>query len=145
MMIKACLPTALAGLTLFVSAPSAFADLRVCNTTASRIGLAIGYRDQQGWLTEGWFNLKPNSCESVLRGALTFRYYYLHATDYDRGGEWAGRSFMCTREREFTVRGFDNCLSRGYDRTGFFEIDTGEQRNWTVRLTDENRTGGPTR
>ncbi|MFZ1004428.1 MAG: hypothetical protein WAN68_20860, partial [Pseudolabrys sp.] len=24
----------------------------------------------------------------------------------------------------------------GYDRTGFFEVDTGEQRSWTVQLTD---------
>ena len=29
-----------------------------------------------------------------------------------------------------------NCLARGYDRTGFFEVDTGEQRSWTVQLTD---------
>jgi hypothetical protein len=43
---------------------------------------------------------------------------------------------MCTREREFTIRGTDDCLARGYDRTGFFEIDTGEQPSWTVQLTD---------
>ncbi|MCA3563692.1 MAG: DUF1036 domain-containing protein [Methylocystis sp.] len=118
------------------------ADLRVCNMTASRVGVAVGYRDPQGWITEGWFNLKANSCEAVLKGDLTFKYYYIHAIDYDRGGEWGGRSFMCTREREFSVRGFDNCLARGFDRTGFFEIDTGEQKNWTVQLTEANRQGG---
>src|SRR5229473_2717080 len=26
----------------------------------------------------------------------------------------------------------------GFDRTGFFEVDTGEQRAWTVQLTDAN-------
>ena len=41
---------------------------------------------------------------------------------------------MCTREKEFTIRGFENCLARGYDRTGFFEIDSGEQKSWTVQL-----------
>jgi uncharacterized membrane protein len=125
-----------------VAALPAQADLRVCNTTQSRVGVVVGYRDPQGWVTEGWFNLKPNACEAVLKGDLNFKYYYLHAVDYDRGGEWAGRSFMCTREREFTVRGFENCLARGFDRTGFFEIDTGEQKNWTVQLTDANRQGG---
>ena len=121
------------------------ADFRVCNMTGSRIGVSIGYRDAQGWLTEGWFNLKANACEAVLKGDLTFKYYYVHAVDYDRGGEWGGRSFMCTREREFSVRGFENCLARGFDRIGFFEIDTGEQKNWTIQLTDANRQGGQTR
>ena len=43
---------------------------------------------------------------------------------------------MCSREKEFTIRGTENCLARGYDRTGYFEVDTGEQRSWTVQLTD---------
>ena len=45
---------------------------------------------------------------------------------------------MCTREKEFTIRGTEDCLARGYDRTGFFEVDPGEQRSWTVQLTDSN-------
>jgi uncharacterized membrane protein len=126
---------------VMASFPAA-ADLRVCNMTTSRIGVSVGYRDQQGWLTEGWFNLRPNACEAVLKGDLNHRYYYVYAIDYDRGGEWSGASFMCTREREFTVRGFESCLSRGYERTGFFEIDTGEQKNWTVQFTDATRAGG---
>jgi hypothetical protein len=32
--------------------------------------------------------------------------------------------------------GTEDCLARGFDRTGFFEVDTGEQRAWTVQLTD---------
>jgi uncharacterized membrane protein len=72
----------------------------------------------------------------LLRGALVARYYYIYAVDYDRGGEWSGKAYMCSREKEFTIRGTDNCLARGYDRTGFFEVDTGEQRSWTVQLTD---------
>ena len=43
---------------------------------------------------------------------------------------------MCTKENEFLIRGTDNCLTRGYDRTGFLEIDTLEQKNWTVQLTE---------
>ena len=43
---------------------------------------------------------------------------------------------MCTRDKEFTIRGTEDCLARGFDRTGFFEVDTGEQRAWTVQLTD---------
>jgi len=49
-----------------------------------------------------------------------------------------GQAFMCTRDREFTIRGIADCLARGFDRTGYFEVDTGEQRAWTVQLTDAN-------
>ena len=115
---------------------SAQADFRLCNNTTSRVGVAIGYKDAKGWTTEGWWNLAPRSCDTFLRGSLAARYYYIYAIDYDRGGEWSGQAYMCTRAKEFTIRGTENCLARGYDRTGFFEIDTSEQRAWTVQLTD---------
>lgn len=125
-----------AGLVGF--AQPAAADFRLCNNTGSRVGIAIGYEDKEGWTTEGWWNLSPRSCDTLLRGTLVARFYYIYALDYERGGEWSGRAFMCTREKEFTIRGIKNCLARGYDRTGFFEIDTGEQRSWTVQLTDSS-------
>jgi uncharacterized membrane protein len=128
----------LAGFALCVSSGSAVADLRLCNNTSSRVGIAVGYKDGDGWTTEGWWNLPARSCETLLRGGLVARYYYLYAVDYDRGGEWSGKAFMCTRDKEFTIRGVDNCLARGFDRAGFFEVDTGEQRSWTVQLTDSS-------
>jgi uncharacterized membrane protein len=127
---------AAAVLFVLISALPAWADFRLCNNTGSRVGVAIGYKDAEGWTTEGWWNISPRSCDTLLRGALVARYYYIYAVDYDRGGEWSGRAFMCSRDKEFTIRGTDNCLARGYDRTGFFEVDTGEQRSWTVQLTD---------
>src|SRR3954454_10331388 len=130
--------TALAA-TLAVS--PARADFRVCNVTASRVGVAIGSRDKEGWVTEGWWNVTAKNCETILKGPLAARYYYVYAIDYDQGGEWGGKSFMCTREKEFTIRGFENCLARGYDRTGFFEIDSGEQKSWTVQLSEAAQTG----
>jgi uncharacterized membrane protein len=116
----------------------AAADLRLCNNTGSRVGVAIGYKDTDGWITEGWWNLSARSCETLLRGVLVARYYYFYAVDYDRGGEWSGKAYMCTRDKEFTIRGVDNCLARGFDRAGFFEVDTAEQRSWTVQLTDSS-------
>ena len=113
----------------------------MCNVTDGRVGVSLGYRDSNGWITEGWWNLGARACETLLRGDLASRFYYLYAVDYDRGGEWAGRSYMCTRDREFTIRGVEDCLARGYDRSGYFEIDTGEQKSWTIQLTDPNRAG----
>ena len=140
---------------LLASAYPALADFRLCNNTGSRVGVAIGYKDAEGWTTEGWWNISARSCETLLRGELVARYYYVYAVDYDRGGEWSGKAYMCSREKEFTIRGTENCLARGYDRTGFFEVDTSEQRSWTVQLTDSAeqtpdrpmapRTPGPSR
>ena len=117
-------------------ASPALADLKLCNTTASRVGVAIGYKDAEGWATEGWWNIASHTCETLLKGVLIGRFYYIHAVDYDRGGEWAGTLYMCTDDKSFTVRDTKDCVKRGYKRTGFFEVDTGEERDWTVRLTD---------
>ncbi|MEH6950014.1 DUF1036 domain-containing protein [Nitrobacter sp. NHB1] len=122
------------------SAPAA-ADFRLCNNTSGRVGIALGYKDAEGWTTEGWWNVSSRACETLLRGALIARYYYIYALDYDHGGEWSGQAYMCSRDKEFTIRGTDNCLARGFDRTGFFEIDTGDQRAWTVQLTESGEHG----
>lgn len=135
------LASALAVGAMTLGSHAALADLRICNMTGSRVGVALGYRDSRGWVTEGWWNLGVRSCETLVSGQLAARYYYVHAVDYDRGGEWAGRSLMCTREKEFSIRGLENCLARGYDRTGFFEVDTGQQRSWTIQLTEQNQQG----
>jgi uncharacterized membrane protein len=129
---------ALAILCLCLWTGSAKADFRLCNNTSSRVGIALGYKDAEGWTTEGWWNVSSRSCETLLKGTLVARFYYIYALDYDRGGEWSGQAFMCSRDKEFTIKGTENCLARGFDRTGFFEVDTGEQRAWTVQLTDAN-------
>ncbi len=136
---KTGVPMVLAGLVVAVflaGGVPARADLRVCNATTGRVGLAIGYLDGPVWVTEGWFNLKPNRCETIVKGRLASRYFYVHAVDYDRGGDWSGANILCTRDVEFSIRGPLDCYARGYDRAGFIEIDTGQQADWTVELGD---------
>jgi uncharacterized membrane protein len=118
------------------------ADLKLCNTTGSRIGVAIGYQDTNGWTTEGWWNVASQTCETLFKGTLSSRYWYVHAVDYDRGGEWTGKSQMCTTDKTFTIRGVQDCARRGYKSNGFFEVDTLEAKDWTIRLTDPSE-GGP--
>jgi uncharacterized membrane protein len=131
------LPLLALGVICLWNSPAA-ADFRLCNNTSSRVGIALGYKDAEGWTTEGWWNVSSRTCETLLRGTLVARFYYIYALDYDRGGEWSGQAFMCSRDKEFTIKGTENCLARGFDRTGFFEVDTGEQRAWTVQLTEAN-------
>ena len=143
--IAGLLPTlAFAWLCLW-AAPAA-ADFRLCNNTSSRVGIALGYKDAEGWTTEGWWNVSSRACETLLRGTLVARFYYIYALDYDRGGEWSGQAFMCSRDKEFTIKGTENCLARGFDRTGFFEVDTGEQRGQrSPRAAAATRNSGDSR
>jgi uncharacterized membrane protein len=123
-------------LACIVAATPAAAELKLCNATASRIGISIGYQDPEGWSTEGWWNIAAQTCETLLKGNLPSRFVYIHAVDYDRSGEWAGANVMCTAEKSFAIRGVQECQKRGYKKSGFFEVDTGESKEWTVRLTD---------
>lgn len=147
-MMRALILAALASAIISGTSTPARADFRLCNNSSSRVSVALAYTDGETWISEGWWNLKPSACEILVRGPLAAEYYYVYAMD-EHGGEWKGKAFMCTRDREFRIIGREDCFVRGFDRTGFFEVDTGkEARNWTVQLTDstENQSvpgGGP--
>jgi uncharacterized membrane protein len=120
----------------------ALADLKLCNKTSSRIGVAIGYSDDKGWTTEGWWTVPALTCETLYKGALTNRYWYLHAIDYDAGGAWSGEAFMCTTDKAFTIKGVQDCAKRGYNKTGFLEVDTQKAADWTIHLIEDSSEGG---
>ena len=125
----------------FAMAPGvAHAEFKVCNKSDSLIGVAIGYKLDDEWITEGWWRIAADICTPIIEGDLTSRYFYLHAESVDTDGKWRGPVFMCTSNIVFKIRGVKDCFARGYERTGFFEVDTGKQKNWQVRLTNANQT-----
>ncbi len=126
--------------SILALAGAAKAELKLCNSTSSHIGVAIGYKDKDGWVSEGWWNVDSSSCALLIQDKLRARFYYVYAFDYDKGGEWGGTINMCTNDVEFTIKGIENCEGRGFKKSGFFEIDTQEQTDWTVKLTDQEPT-----
>ncbi|WP_196260568.1 DUF1036 domain-containing protein [Pelagibacterium limicola] len=134
-----CLLVCLAIAALAVVLPSeARADLKICNQTPNTVSIALGYRASAGWQSEGWWVAGSGACATVYQGALSSRYYYLYAVDDIGGGAWDGTVYMCTQDASFTIFGVEDCLARGYERTGFFELDTGDNTEWTVQLTETN-------
>ena len=123
------------------TATTAAAELRLCNKTPVQVGIAIGYKDNNDWVSEGWWNLDAETCQVVVDGPLPSRYYYLYALDYEEGGAWGGTAFMCTHDKEFTIEGTSDCVARGYERRGFVEVDTGDKLSWTVQLTERPKVG----
>jgi uncharacterized membrane protein len=144
---QACAALACAALAAsVVIAVPARADLKLCNTTTNRVGVAIGYRDSAGSLTtEGWWTVPAQTCETLYKGPLPSRFWYVHAIDYDGGGEWAGQAYMCTIDKAFTIKTSTDCGKQGYNRTGFFEVDAQQKPDWTIRLTDPSEGGAKDR
>ncbi len=139
---------AIAGLmvmALLATAAPARADLRVCNDSSNPVSIALGYRADRGWQSEGWWVANPGQCAIVFQGDLNSRFYYLYVADDIGGGAWDGDNYMCTRDETFTIFDTENCLARGYERTGFFEVDTQNRSDWTLQLKDpaNNDTTGP--
>ena len=59
-----------------------------------------------------------------------------------RDGEWSGKAFMCVKNKAFTIKDAEkNCTERGYRKAGFFEVDTTNEKDWTIRLTDPGDNG----
>jgi uncharacterized membrane protein len=128
------------GLAAFAAAGSAtpaHADFRVCNATQVLVGVAIGYRAQAGWVSEGWWHVDASSCKTLIEGPLSSRYYYIYAEDAERGGRWEGDISMCIADREFKIAGTTDCFARGFQRAGFQQHDTEDHSSWMVQLTDE--------
>jgi uncharacterized membrane protein len=125
--------------------PAADSDegsLRVCNQTRNTVSIALGYKAARGWQSEGWWIASAGECKTVYSGKLDARYYYIYAADDISGGSWDGKNFMCTRDESFTIFGVEDCLARGYERTGFFEVDTQNRSNWMLQLTEGDVQGG---
>lgn len=124
-----------AGLCL-AAAPAARAELRVCNKTANMVALALGGFDGKEWSSRGWFYAPPKECVTLIKGALSSRYYYLHGVHMSVDGGWEGNRGFCVSAKNFAILGRNDCEARGYKRAGFFEIDTGDKDTWTTFLSD---------
>ena len=134
----------LAGAFLLCVGHGASASFKICNKTSARIGVAIGLDESKDAtkptvFSQGWFNIKPDTCEIILANELGAGPYFLHAIDYDRGGEWGGTTLMCVSDRDFDIAGVADCYARGFSRAGFRRIETNGQKQWNIDLTDGNR------
>lgn len=127
---------ALAAFAAFLMAFPARAALNVCNRTAHPVKLALGRFDGAKWTSAGWWTLAPRECQALVPGRLIARYYYLYATDGGAGGWTGSRRFCVSGDEKFTIPGREDCEGRGFERKGFFEVDTGEAPDYTQSISD---------
>jgi uncharacterized membrane protein len=124
-----------AALALGLASP-AHAAFNVCNKTSLPVRTAIARFDGTNWTSEGWWTIAPRACTSLLTGPLQGRFYYLYASD-GAAGTWEGKTHFCVApDKRFKSVGRGDCASRGFDRRGFFEVDTGKKPDWTQSLSN---------
>jgi uncharacterized membrane protein len=119
-----------------LAATPAFAAFNVCNRASQPARVAIGRFDGTNWTSQGWWRVKPRTCEKLLTGPLQGRFYYLYASD-GAGGTWEGKTHFCVSpDKRFQAVGRGNCARRKMDTRGFFEVDTGKKPDWTQSLSN---------
>lgn len=135
-MRRAPLLAVLTALAAVQAAPPASAAFNICNKSGLAARVALGRFDGTHWASQGWWTVTPKTCARLLTGPLQARYYYLYATD-GAGGSWEGKTHFCTAPgATFLVPGRNDCAARGFDRRGFFEVDTGKSPEWTQTLSN---------
>ena len=121
---------------LISAAGPANAGLSVCNQSGHGLTVAVGHFTGTRWASEGWWQVEAGHCAEVVSGRLDARFYYAYATD-GASGTWDGAKNFCVGTTgKFRIIGRGACAARGFDRRSFFEIDTGNQLNWSQALSD---------
>ncbi len=110
------------------------AEFAVCNQSFDVVNVAIGQDVEGEFQTEGWWTIGPNQCANVIKEELSSRYIYLYAQDVFGHPILNGTTQMCVSPRKFSIRGINECWSRGDISAGFIEVDTLKTQRWTLFL-----------
>src|SRR5262245_32667844 len=69
--------------------------LKVCNKSALDAQFAVGYhaneQDSSGqnlYRSTGWFRVNSNECNVIIKTALRYRYYFVHAFAVNSNSTW---------------------------------------------------------
>jgi len=128
-------------LVALLAAYPAQAEFAICNQSLDVMNVAIGEDvtietdPETTFETRGWWTIGPNQCANVIREELTTRYIYVYAQDVIGLPLLNGTTEMCISPRRFTIRGAQDCWSRGNIAAGFIEVDTVKTQRWTLFLT----------
>lgn len=117
------------------------AALMFCNRTKVTIEAALGYRENETWYSEGWWQIKPGLCVRTYSPPLTQRFYFYYARTLgpqpDGRGPlaWEGKYAFCIDNKAFHIKEDSNCEKRGHKTQGFHEIDIGQNvRDYTLNF-----------
>lgn len=128
---SAAIAIGLAGNLAFIS-PSGTSSpvgggLGFCNRSQQgKVYVAIAYRADKQWKTQGWLDLEEGECDTIAPGTLTNRYYY-YLAEADNGHAWKGTHKFCVSSTSFVFNDANkDCQGAEVRWAGFRELDTGK-------------------
>jgi uncharacterized membrane protein len=123
----------------------AAAGLTFCNRTQDIVWSALGVDAQGKKQSQGWWRLQPGQCEKVIKDRLTDRFIYAFAAAEKTEGPaqtWGGTVQFCTRDSLFQIEDANDCTGRGFQSTGFLQIDTGGRPGITFEFAPRSEEAG---
>lgn len=111
----------------------ASAGFEVCNDGLQKQTVAIAYRSNGEWVSEGWWSVNDGECKMLKGGDLKSRYFYYRIKA--DGGTFVGEDYyFCTDTKAFTIEGKSDCEARGFAKEEFSELDTGDHTSFKLTL-----------
>ncbi|WP_341732393.1 trypsin-like peptidase domain-containing protein [Microcoleus sp. EPA2] len=125
-------------LLLGLTAPSV-TYLELCNQQNSKKEVQFVFAKNSGnngWVTRGWFSIKPDSCRTVAIGEEYQGIVYFYAEDSD--GNWGkGQQYFCVNNQAFSMINSDTVTCNGSNqrRVNMLEIKVSPGKPTTQNLT----------
>lgn len=127
---------AVGSLAIAVGGEPAEANFEICNKTKESVSVAVGYRENGDWISEGWWNIDSGDCATVYSKKLSELNYYIYGESDSL--VWQGDYTFCVVNEEFTIVGDTDCKKRGYQPEGFMEVDVGDNTSFTFNLLEQD-------
>lgn len=134
----------LAGLAAFIGAAvfaaPAQAGLEFCNRSSYLLDAASAHEVEQGVLVQGWFEINPGDCATVIGEDLSGGEYYAFART--RGAHGASRRLtsgdrmLCIDVADFSFVSANGCTGRGLQKVEFARIDTEGNSDWKAVFSE---------
>ena len=102
---------------------SSWGAYALCNETSYFLESALAQKTEEGWVSQGWFNLFPGDCHVVEEALQNPRVYYVHARALFGDATFGGEHVFCTREENvFRILGRHGCHEDEYTTAGFARV-----------------------
>jgi uncharacterized membrane protein len=133
----------LACLVVCAFAPSAQAQLKLCNRTSYILYAASGYAQGINAMTQGWTRLVPGTCQYAIKERLGPHGYFVYArSSLGHAGQmraWGGGQKLCVKDADFTLTApiaAQRCLADDTFDRPFAGVDTHRAKSWAMTFDE---------
>jgi uncharacterized membrane protein len=105
----------------------------LCNQGTARIWTALGYKENNGWTSKGWWPVDPNQCVHPFTTSLVGQEVYYYARmEGENGPDRILKSFvgavkeLCVGEAIFAAHEHQYCEGQGYITARFIAVPEGK-------------------